>query len=53
MENIEIGVIKKIYEDYCEENKIQFSDKKFKEFLNFLEIDFYDWVRGNLRYFNV
>ena len=36
-----------IYEDYLE-----FTKKDFVKFLNFLEVDFFDWVMGNLRYFN-
>lgn len=44
-------IIKKIYREYCEENKIKFSEKEFVDFLNFLEIDFYDWVKENLRYY--
>jgi len=41
--------IKKIYQEYCKENGIKFSEKDFKDFLEFLEIDFYDWVKENLK----
>lgn len=36
-----------IFKEYCKENKFKFSENKFEEFLKFLEIDFYDWVKGN------
>ena len=48
---INIPEIEKLFKEYCEKNKIEFSTKKFKEFLKFLEIDFYDWVRQNLKHF--
>jgi len=41
--------IKKIYQEYCKENGIKFSEKDFKDFLEFSEIDFYDWVKENLK----
>lgn len=43
--------IQKLFEEYCKRNKIGFSKEKFGEFLKFLEVDFYDWVRGNLKQF--
>lgn len=49
---INIDEIRSIFKEYCEENKIEFSENKFEEFLKFLEIDFYDWVKGNLSQFN-
>jgi len=48
---ISISEVKKLFKEYCEENNIQFSENKFKQFLKFLEIDFYDWVKGNLNQF--
>ena len=48
---INIPEIEKLFKEYCEKNKIEFSAKKFKEFWKFLEIDFYDWVRQNLKHF--
>ena len=48
---INISEIEKLFRGYCEKNKIKFSAKKFEGFLKFLEIDFYDWVRGNLNQF--
>ncbi len=43
--------IKQLFEEYCKENKLEFSRKKFEEFLKFLEIDFYDWMRESLKQF--
>jgi len=48
---INISEIEKLFREYCEGNKIEFSDEKFEKFLNFLETDFYDWVKENLRQF--
>lgn len=44
---------KELYEEFIERNKIQPKNKTqdFKEFLDFLGVDFYDWVRENLRYY--
>lgn len=50
---INISEVEKLFKEYCEENKMEFSEKKFKEFLKFLEIDFYDWVKENLKQFNI
>ena len=43
--------IETVFREYCDESKIEFSKNKFTEFLKFLEIDFYDWVRDNLKHF--
>ncbi len=43
--------IKKIFREYCRENKADFSKEKSEKFLKFLETDFYDWVRENLKQF--
>lgn len=48
---INISKIKKLFKEYCEENKIEFSENKSEQFLKFLEIDFYDWVKENLNQF--
>lgn len=44
--------IKDLYKEDCKENGIKFQEEDFTRFLKFLEIDFYDWVRSNLRYFD-
>ena len=41
--------VKKIYQEFCKENKIKFHKKEFEDFLEFLEIDFYDRVKENLK----
>lgn len=53
MQNIIINIseIEKLFKEYCEENKLEFSMEKFKRVLKFLEVDFYDWVKGNLNQF--
>jgi len=48
---INISEIEKLFREYCENNKIEFSDEKFEKFLQFLETDFYDWVKENLKQF--
>lgn len=49
---ITISEIKCLYREYSDKYDLIFSDEQFKEFLKFLEIDFYDWVRENLRQFS-
>lgn len=49
---INISETEKLFKEFCEKNKIEFSENKFEEFLKFLEIDFYDWVKENLSQFN-
>ena len=42
--------IKEFFTEYIKENEVKKDEKKnFEGFLNFLEIDLYDWVRENLR----
>lgn len=48
---INIDEIRSIFKEYYEKNKMEFSEQKFEHFLKFLEIDFYDWVKGNLNQF--
>lgn len=48
---INIDEIRSIFKEYCEENKLEFLEDRFEEFLEFLEIDFYDWIKDNLKYF--
>jgi len=48
---INIQEVEKIFKEYCKENKIEFSENKFEQFLKFLEIDFYDWARENIKQF--
>ena len=50
---INIDEIKSIYKDACIKDDGEFKDRKFNNFVKFLEADFYDWVKGNLKYFKV
>lgn len=49
---IEPREIESFFREYCKENRIEFSQQSLKRFLNFLEIDFYDWLRENLNQFS-
>lgn len=40
------------FKDYCEENELEFSEKTFKKFLEFLKIDITDWIEENLKNFD-
>jgi len=48
---ININEIRDVFKEYCEEENIKFNEKKFKNFLDFLEIDFYDWIKENFEQF--
>lgn len=48
---IDVAEIELLYKEYCKENKTKFSKRYFVEFVKFLEIDLYDWVKENLRSF--
>ena len=37
---INISEVKKLFKEYCEENKIEFSENKFEQFLKFLHTIF-------------
>jgi len=42
--------IKELFDEFVKDAEIKLDKKKnFKDFLNFLEIDIYDWVKENLR----
>ncbi len=49
---IRVGEIRNVFKESYEKNAETFSEVQFQEFLKFLEIDFYDWVRENIRQFN-
>lgn len=51
MEKITINKkdIEEIYKEYYSEIGVKFKKKEFEDFLQFLEIDLYDWIRENLR----
>ena len=48
---INILEVEKLFKEYCEENKHEFSTEKLERFSKFLEIDFYDWIKDNLKQF--
>lgn len=42
--------ISKVFKDFVKKNRIKIDRKRdFDDFLKFLEIDFYDWIRENLK----
>ncbi len=43
--------IETLYKECCKQENIKFSENHFVKFLDFLQIDFYDWIKGNLKYF--
>ncbi len=48
---INIDEIRNIFKESCRKNGESFSEAQFQEFLKFLEIDLYDWVKGNIKQF--
>lgn len=48
---INTSEIKAVYIEYCKKEKIEFSGKTFEKFIEFLEVDFYDWITENLKQF--
>ena len=52
MTTIDINEIRNVYKEFNRDKKEPFSENKFQEFLHFLEIDFYDLIKGNIRQFN-
>jgi len=53
MSIIDIAGVEKLFRESCEENELEFSQNKFEIFLKFLEIDFYDWVKQNLKHYEI
>ena len=49
---VSVKEVEDVYKDYFKEVGIKFSKHNFEKFLKFLQIDFNDWVKGNLRYFD-
>ncbi len=48
---LSVELIKEVFEEYCEDIEREYTEEKFKDFLNFLGNDVYDWINGNLKYF--
>lgn len=49
---IRIEEVEYFYREHCKDIGIKFSKKNFMNFLKFLEIDVFDWIKSNLKYFN-
>jgi len=49
---INIGEIRNIFKEYCEQENREFTEKEFKKFLECCEKDFYQWIRDSLKYFS-
>ncbi|RKX71361.1 hypothetical protein DRP43_02545 [candidate division TA06 bacterium] len=49
---IEIKEIRDIFREYCKNGNIKFKEEEFYKFLNFLEIDIYDWIKENCNQFH-
>lgn len=48
MEKIETFISLKSIKDFLKEESDSFSQQQFQDFVNYLEIDFYDWLKANL-----
>lgn len=48
---INVSEVEKLFKEFYKENNIELSENRFEQFLKFLEIDFYDWVKENLNQF--
>ncbi|MFH1946581.1 MAG: hypothetical protein ABIJ23_00260 [Candidatus Magasanikbacteria bacterium] len=48
-----VDEIRNLFMEDCKEGGEIFVDENFQKFLNFLEIDFYDWAKENLKQFNL
>jgi len=48
---VNIDKICDIFKEYCGKMNEKFDGNKFQKFLDFLEIDIYDWVKENLNQF--
>jgi len=47
---VNIKEIKQLFDEFIQENQIKKTKmKNFESFLKFLEVDFYDWIKENLR----
>lgn len=45
--------LKSIYHDLCKDDKVEFEAVDFEKFQQFLEIDFFDWVKENFNYYQI
>ena len=49
--SINLDEIRDFFKVHCEEENILFSEFELEKFIRFLEIDFNDWLRENMRSF--
>ena len=49
---IKVKEIEPLYREHCKKINVKFSKNDFARFLKFLEIDFHDWIKSNLKYFD-
>ncbi len=40
-----------IFKEYCHEHGLEFSETESSKFINYLSLDIYDWIKGNLKYY--
>ncbi|MBI4546500.1 MAG: hypothetical protein HY707_00860 [Ignavibacteriae bacterium] len=48
---INVKEIQSFYQEYCHEQGIKFTKKKFQSFVDCCERDFFQWLKENLKYF--
>ena len=48
---INVNGILNIYKEDCADMRHTFKKGEYEEFIKYLEIDFFDWVKGNLHHF--
>ena len=48
---INLPEIRSFFMSYCQDMEIPFSDELFNTYLLHLEIDFYDWLKDNVKSF--
>jgi succinate dehydrogenase flavin-adding protein (antitoxin of CptAB toxin-antitoxin module) len=51
MEKVKTIINLKTIREFLKEESENFSEKELREFVEYLEIDFYDWLRSNLNSF--
>lgn len=50
-DGMNINEVRDIFREDCQAQDSKFLEKEYKNFLSFLELDFYDWVKENLNQF--
>jgi succinate dehydrogenase flavin-adding protein (antitoxin of CptAB toxin-antitoxin module) len=51
MEKVKTFINLKTIREFLKEESENYSERQLQEFVEYLEIDFYDWLRGNLNSF--